>query len=250
MTTEVDTYLQITADIEQAYKTAVGANRAQRQASRAYRIDTKVFWFAVVGPSILAVLLAPAGLIDAMDWIFTLCWGLIAISYLALFLYPLVSLWLYRHEVRRLAAAPFTRQMEANVKTIMQVDAHYLPQLVALPEEILQLGVLELKNERGALEKRAHLVTGALEKIGVFPGLLALLAGLTAVHKTLTELGIETSLWHWAFAVATAGSFYFMCGFAQMMTVRYDRIVALTELAIQRKKEQLKSDSDTTPQVH
>jgi hypothetical protein len=41
-----------------------------------------------------------------------------------------------------------------------------------------------------------------------------------------------------------------MCGFAQMMTVRYDRIVALTELAIQRKKEQLKADSDTTPQVH
>ena len=242
MTTEVDTYLKITADIEQAYKTAVGANRAQRKSTKAYRIDKNVFWFGVVGPSILAVLLAPAGIIDSMNWIFALCWGLIAISYLVLFIYPLVSLWLYRHEVRKLASAPFTRQMEVNVKTIMQIDADYLPQLVALPEETLQLGVLELKTERSALEKRTHLVTGALEKIGVFPGLIALLAGLTAVHKTLTELGIETSLWHWAFAVATASIFYFMCGFAQMMLVRYDRIVALTELAILRKKEQPLAD--------
>jgi hypothetical protein len=88
MTSEVDTYLQITTDIELAYKTAVGETRAQRRASRASRIDRNVFWFGVMGPSILAVLLAPAGLIDSMTWVFTMSWGLIAISYLTLFIYP------------------------------------------------------------------------------------------------------------------------------------------------------------------
>ncbi|RRV06904.1 hypothetical protein EGJ27_14215 [Pseudomonas sp. v388] len=247
MTNEVETYLQITADIEQAYKSAVGANRAQRRTSRAYRTDKRIFWFGVVGPSILAVLLAPAGIIESMEWVFTISWGLIAISYLTLLFYPLVSLWLYRHEVKRLMAAPFTRQMEANVKTVMQIDAHYLPQLVALSTETLKLGVLELKNERSGLEKRTHLVTGALEKIGVFPGILALFAGLTAVHKTLTEAGIATSPWHWAFAVAAASVFYLMCGYAQMLLVRYDRIVALTELAMERKKEQPETVPTPTP---
>lgn len=236
MTNEVETYLQIIADIEQAYKSAVGANQAQRRTSRAYRIDKRVFWFGVVGPSILAVLLAPAGLIKSLEWVFTVSWGLIAISYLTLFIYPMVSLWLYRHEVKRLMSAPFTRQMEANVKTVMQVDAHYLPHLVALPNETLRLGMLELKNERSGLEKRTHLVTGALEKIGVFPGILALFAGLTAVHKTLTEAAISTSPWHWAFAVAAASVFYFMCGYAQMLLVRHDRMIALTELAVEQKK--------------
>lgn len=247
MSNEVETYLQITANIENAYKTAVGESRAQRRSSRASRIDKNVFWFGVIGPSIVAVLLAPAGLIDSMRWIFTVSWTLIAISYLTLFIYPLVRLWLSRHELKRLVSAPFISQIEANVKTVMQVDAHYLPQLVALSTETLKLGIVELKNERSGLEKRTHLVTGALEKLGIFPGILALFAGLTAIHKFLTDAGITTSLWHWGFIVAAAGIFYLMCGQSQMTLVRYDRMIALTELAIERKKEQPETAPTPTP---
>lgn len=58
MTHEIDQYLQIVADIEQAYKTAVKENREQHQSSKAYKIDTRVFWFGMVAPSIVAVLIA------------------------------------------------------------------------------------------------------------------------------------------------------------------------------------------------
>jgi hypothetical protein len=238
MSDEVERYLQITADIENAYKAAVGETQAQRRASRASRIDRNVFWFGVIAPSILAVLLAPAGLVDSMQWIFTVSWGLIALSYLTLFVYPFIRLWLSRHELKQLVSAPFISQIETNVKIVMQVDAHYLPQLAALPIETLKLGIVELKNQRSGLEKRTHLVTGALEKLGIFPGILALFAGLTTIHKFLTDADITTSLWHWGFVVAAAGIFYLMCGQSQMTMVRYDRIVALTELAIERKKEQ------------
>ncbi|MEG5263953.1 hypothetical protein TRP66_06585 [Pseudomonas sp. JDS28PS106] len=244
MNTEVDQYLQITADIENAYKNAVGESRAQRRSSRASRIDHRVFWFGLIGPSILAVLLAPAGLIDSMEWIFTVSWGLIAVSYLTLFIYPLVRLWLSRHELKRLVSDPFISQLKANVKTVMQVDAHYLPQLITLSTETLKLGIVELKNERSGLEKRTHLVTGSLEKLGIFPGTLAMFAGLTAVYKFLTDAGITTSPWHWGFVVAAAGIFYLMCCQSQMTMVRYDRIIALTELAIERKKEQSQAQRD------
>ncbi|MGN2411897.1 hypothetical protein [Pseudomonas syringae] len=240
MTHETDQYLQIVADIEQAHKTAAKENRAQHRSSKAYKIDTKVFWFGMVAPSIVAILLAPVSLIPSLDWTAYVSWGLIGVSYLVLLIYPLLGLWLYRDSVRKLLNAPFASLMQANVKTTLQIDAHYLPKLVGLSCDTLKLCALELKNERSALEKRTHLVTGAIEKIGIFPGLLALTVGLTALSKTLSSAGILTTRLDWVFALAGANIiFYFMCAYSQIMMARYDRMVALTELAIDHKKNQV-----------
>ena len=124
----------------------------------------------------------------------------------------------------------------------MQIDADYLPHLTALPRETLKLGALELKSERSSFEKRTYLVTGALEKLGIFPGIIALFAGCVAINKVLTEAGITASPQHWAFVVATASLFYIMCGYVHMTCVRYDRVIALTELALACKKDALEAD--------
>ncbi|WP_259469621.1 hypothetical protein [Pseudomonas syringae group genomosp. 3] len=239
MTQEIDQYLQIVADIEQAYKTAVKENREQHQSSKAYKIDTRVFWFGMIAPSIVAVLIAPFSLIASLSWTAYVSWGLIGVSYLVLLIYPLLGMWLYRDSIRKVLTAPFASLMQANVKTIMQIDAQYLPKLVSLPCDTLKLGIVELKNERSALEKRTHLVTGAIEKIGIFPGLLALAVGLTALSKTLSSAGIMTARLDWVFALAGANIiFYFMCAYSQIMMSRYERMVALTELAIERINSQ------------
>lgn len=237
MTNKVETYLQIIADIEKSHKNEIKAYREQRRSSSASRIDRRVFWFGMISPSILAVLLAPVGLIGSLGWMVYVSWGLIAVSYLALLIYPFLSLWLYRDSVKKQLTTPFASLIEANVKIAMQVDAQYLPQLATLSSDTLKLGALGLKSERSGLEKRTHLVTGAIEKIGLFPGLLALAVGLTTLSKTLSSAGILTARLDWVFMLAAANIiFYFMCGWSQMLLVRYDRMIALTELAVEQKK--------------
>lgn len=245
MTTEYDKYLRINADIEQAYKQILQAKLNHYKTSKNYRIGTQYFWLAMISPSFLAVLLAMLGKSINAYWLFNVSWGLIAVSYLALFLYPFMGMILYRHSLRKMFAAPFAYLLEQNVKTVMQVDAQYLPELASLSRETLKLGVLELKSERNRFEKRTYMVTGALEKLGLFPGLLALFIGIGTLIKTLDSAGISARM-DWVFVVAVANVFFFfMCGFMQMMLVQYDRMIALTELAIELKKESLESEKAT-----
>lgn len=242
MITESEKYLRIKAEIEQAYKQSVRISRKQHQASRNYQLETRYFRFAMISPSVFAVLLAILGKFIDAYWLFSVCWLLIAMSYLALFLYPFLGIFLYRHSLKKLLAAPFASLLERNVKTAMQVDAKYLPELAALSHDTLKLGALELKSERSGFEKRTYLVTGALEKVGIFPGSLALFIGLSTLVKTLDGAGIPARM-DWMFAVAVANFFFFfLCGYVQMMLVHYDRMIALTELAVEYKKERVESD--------
>jgi hypothetical protein len=237
MTNEYDRYLQIKADIEQAYKQTVRTHRRQRQASKSHRLETRFFWFAMMAPSCLAVLLTIVGKTIDAYWLFNVSWILIGVSYLALFLFPLLGIALYRHSLKKIFISPFASLLDWNVKTVMHIDAQYLPQLTALSRDTLKLGALELKSERNSFEKRTYMVTGALEKIGIFHGALALIIGVTAAIKALDSAGISARM-DWMFALAVANLFFFfMCCVVQMMLVHYDRMIALTELAIERKKE-------------
>lgn len=246
MTTESEKYIRIKAQIEQAYKQTVRISRNQRKTNRNYRLETQYFWFAMISPSVVAVLLAILGKSIVAHWMFNVSWVLIAMSYLALFLYPFVGMLLYRHSLKKVISAPFASLLEWNVKTVMQIDAQYLPELAALSRETLKLGALELKSERNGFEKRTYMVVGALEKVGIFPGFLALFIGISTLIKTLDGAGISARM-DWVFAVAVANVFFFfMCGYVQMMLVQYDRMIALTELAIELKKERLESDKAAT----
>lgn len=101
MTTENDRYLRIKAQIEQAYKQTVRTNRKQRKTSRNYRLETQYFWFAMVSPPVLAVLLAILGKSIDAYWLFNVSWVLIAVSYLTLFFYPFMGILLYRHSLKK-----------------------------------------------------------------------------------------------------------------------------------------------------
>ncbi|AXM98030.1 hypothetical protein DVB73_20735 [Pseudomonas plecoglossicida] len=243
MMTENEKYLQIVSEIEQAYRQTVRTNRRQYQTSRNYRFTTRFFWFAMIGPSVLAVLLAMLGKVMSFFWLFNVSWILVAVSYLSLFCYPVMGVILYRHSVVKVFTAPFANLLECNVKAVMEIDAQFLPRLEALSRSTLKLGVLELKSERSSFEKRTYMVTGALEKVGIFPGSLALFVGISALVKTLNEAGISARM-DWVFAVAVANIiFFFMCACVQMMLVKYDRIIALTELAIEQQNERVETDS-------
>lgn len=241
MTSETAKYLHIKAEIEQAYKRTIRTSSRRHKESRSYRLKTRYFWLAMIGPSILAVALALIGKFTNYSWLFTVSWVLLAISYFAVACSPFLGFFLYRQSIMKVFTAPFANLLEWNVKTPMEVDAYHLPQLKELSRDTLKLGALELKNERSGLEKRTYMVTGALDKVGIFPGSLALFIGLSTIVKTLGEFGIAASM-DWLFAVAVTNVFFFiLCFYVQVMLVHYDRMIALTELAIEQKTESIDS---------
>jgi MFS family permease len=235
MTHEVDQYLQIKAEIELAYNNVVKEKRRQGKTGLAQKTALRVYWFGIIAPPIFALLLAPIGIGQGRAWAFYVCVVLLAIAAIAFVCLLILLVWSNHDSLKRFKANPVGCQLEWNVKTVMHIDAQYLPRLIALPTDILKLGALELKSECSALEKRAHIVTGALEKVGIFPGALALLLGLAGVVKVLADAEIKISMMYWVMVVGAATIFYSMCGYAQMTRVRYERLIALTELAIERK---------------
>ncbi|POM10301.1 hypothetical protein CUU62_20790 [Pseudomonas sp. WP001] len=238
MTTEIEKYLQINAEIEQTYKQALRSKRQQSREGKDARLDRAYFWFALVGPSILAIPLTIIGKWTQAYWLYNVSAGLIAVSYLAMFFYPLLGVLLYRDSLKKVFTAPFANLLELNVKTLMQVEARYLPQLATLSRETLKLGALELKSERDSLEKRTHMVTGALEKVGILPGLLALVVALSSLDTMLVSVGITEHM-EWLLAIAAINTFFFvMCCYVQFIIVRYERMIALTELAVDCKDRQ------------
>ncbi|WP_079228796.1 hypothetical protein [Pseudomonas putida] len=237
MYTETEKYLQVMADIEQAYKQTVRADRMQRRSEKVSHLIFRHFWIAMSLPSVLAVVLAFFAKYSQTPWLFQICWLLIALSYLAMFIYPFLTLWVLKHSLSKVMRSPFASLLEWNVKMTMTVDAQYLHTLASLSSGTLKLGMLELKSERNSFEKRTWLVTGALEKIGIFPGLLALITGLTTLEKNLSSAGIPDAM-QWVFAVAVANFFFFiLCAYSQMKLVHYDRMVALTELALEQQRD-------------
>lgn len=237
MSNEIEKYLHIKARIEQADKHVVDTLRQEHSASRRLQMGTKRFWFCVLAPLFLAVLIALAGLLEPMRWIYYASWGLIAVSYGALFVYPVLCIGRYRDSVRNVLTAPFASLAGINVRTRLLIDEQFLPLLTALSSDTLALGVLELKNERSGFERRLRLATGVLQNIGIVPGLLALSAGLISLCKTLLGMGSFVIYLDWVFTLAAVNLFlYLLCGYAQTVLTRDDRMIALTELAIERKK--------------
>ncbi|MEE4623187.1 hypothetical protein V2L00_05705 [Pseudomonas alliivorans] len=238
MSNEIEKYLHIKARIEQADKHVVETLRHEHSASRRLQMSTKCFWFCVLAPLLLAVLIALAGLLEPMRWIYYTSWGLIAVSYGALFVYPVLCIGRYRDSVRNVLAAPFASLAGINVRTRLLIDEQFLPLLTALSSHTLALGVLELKNERSGFERRLRLATGVLQNIGIVPGLLALSAGLISLCKTLLGMGSFVIYLDWVFTLAAVNLFlYLLCGYAQTVLTRDDRMIALTELAMERKSK-------------
>ncbi|MEN5150727.1 hypothetical protein [Pseudomonas orientalis] len=82
------------------------------------------------------------------------------------------------------------------------------------------------------------MVTGALEKVGIIPGLLALVGALLSLDDILVRVGIAERT-AWLLAIPAIYTFFFvMCCYVQFMIVRYERMIALTELALDCKDRQ------------
>lgn len=230
--------LDILANIEQSEKDLIKQKRAQEKSTSTYRLGAWVFWGGVVSPALLSLILALSVWLGAPRPLGYFGIGLLAFAYLVIFFYPFFGAWLYRGALRNISRAPFASILKANVERPMQVDGRYLPQLTALPKTELKLGIMELKNERANFAQRITLFSGPIEKLGILPGLLALLV-------TIQKLDGQPD---WVHAIAYANILVFVIALiAHYLLTRYDRMIALSELALAQKEEETKAPPRSTP---
>ncbi|CAX61475.1 uncharacterized protein EbC_39440 [Erwinia billingiae Eb661] len=106
----------------------------------------------------------------------------------------------------------------------------HFPALKELTREELELGLLEIKNERALLEKRMNIMIGPIDKLGILPGIVATITAMTKIPESYS--------WVSAIAYGYMGLSIFSLFFYQLI-MRYERMIALTELALESKSPPL-----------
>lgn len=153
--------------------------------------------------------------------------SLLLFSYVATLAQPFVFAWVNRSVLVAAAKNPIGLLFD-NANASARVDALLLPHLLRRSTEHLELLLLELKAEKEFFERRLSLVVGAIEKVGLGPGLLA--AGIS-----LSNIKADQPEWVSALAYATPVLYVFGVR-AHFLLMRLDPFVKLTELAVGRKK--------------
>lgn len=149
-------------------------------------------------------------------------------SYLAIMIQPFHSVWIFRKSIFRSIKNPFSVILN-NSKIIASADNVLVEKLLDRPIEHLSFLRLELKAEKNALLKRISLVIGAIEKIGLLPGILALLVTLGRLGKSQPE---------WVYILAYVTPVFYVFGIVMHSLIsRIERINMLIEYAIELKKQ-------------
>ena len=206
--------------------------RADGHAENGFLIRN-YFWLFQVCPVLVAMLFEFIGVIfaspKALPYIRHVALLILLVSYVSAFTYPFVMAWMNRNRIRRAVKYPIAMPLN-NVNITTTVDARLVSHLIRHAEEDLQLLALEMKAEKDFFERRISLVIGAIDKIGLGPGFLALLINLS--NAKIPGHG-------WVSAIAYAVMGLYVLGIAgHFLIMRLDRYVKITDLAISQRETQ------------
>jgi len=187
-----------------------------------------LFIGTAVIPFVLSVIFAIVARYTGVSWLFHISIVGLLITYLGALAHPLISIWKLRKPIRKWWEHPFEVLLK-NSSDTATVDLRYLPKLESKPLRLLEVTALEVRAEREFLERRIALLVGAVEKVGLAPGLLA---AFLSFHKLPSDLN------PWITSLAYATPFLYMLAVtAHFSAMRLDRMSKLLELAIAHRKE-------------
>ena len=199
------------------------------------RHASKIFIWSVIVPIILGLVIGFVNklFIDApILRVISVC--IILISYLSIIAQPLIEEWLYEDSRCRFISNPFSKLL-MNSKFNANNDLVFITDLLEKKLEHLKFLKLELDAEKNAFSKRISLMVGALERIGLLPGVFGILV-------IIGEFGTEQS--DWAYALAYATPILYLAGVGMHLLVsRLDRITQLVGYAIDMKESALTNAS-------
>lgn len=204
--------------------------RRRRRNTQNHKLTTRFFIFFT---AIFVLALFQRGLIYFIDieWLRVLSLVTLLISYLGFLLLPILTLTIHRKVLFSFILNPFGALLDNAAETAL-VDAKYFTKLKNKPLNTIELVSIELKEEQKFFERRIMLIVGAIEKLGLFPGLLA-------AFLAITQLPGSSNQWVIALAYATP-VLYLFGAYAHFTAMRLSRLNALLELVIEEKKAALK----------
>ncbi|MEI7143951.1 hypothetical protein ABRQ09_09700 [Pectobacterium brasiliense] len=147
-------------------------------------------------------------------------------TYFIFIITPFIFIYKNRNKIKKSFTLPFNSAINQNIKKDFIIDQHYLKELIALDKKELELGLMEIKHERNFLEKRTLLITGPIDKLGILPGVISTLVATTKLS--------DPNSWLMGISYGYIALIVLSLFFYQIM-MRYDRMIALTELAILKK---------------
>lgn len=212
-------YLNIIKSIEIAeIKSKKKNNRNEKYISNAL--------FLSLGIVVVSLILLVINLRLECDWVKLISLLLLALSQLVIIFAPCIEIYKNRKKIKKTFQMPFNYAININVKKETIIDEKFLPKLISLDKKELELGLMEIKHERNFLEKRILIITGPIEKLGMLPSIISTLVALYKITEPYN--------WVSALAYGYIGLIIISLMFHQML-MRYDRMISLTKLALEKK---------------
>jgi hypothetical protein len=180
---------------------------------------------------IIAVIIVFIGYLHKDDTLKIAALSFLIVSYLLIFFTPIFSAWVYRDAIRRFFQNTLLPQL-TNSSIAIAASSHFMPQLMRCSRTELELTAIEFKAERNALEKRIGLIAGAIDKVGLGPGLIAAIAAVVKLQGDLKGFGAADWLMGAAYGVL---GLYAIAAFGHMSILKIDRALNLLDLVIAKK---------------
>jgi hypothetical protein len=189
------------------------------------------FWFAIVS-ILLAIVLFFILLAFGAEFIPPVIKTALDISIIVLVLISYVMFLLNQYGLRgpnrrsvRGSSSSSIGVVLRNVKLMDKVNLQYIPELTKNDIHDLEDTLLEVKSQRVFIDRRLALVVGAIDKVGILPGFVA----LPSFFK-------DSGTWNWVNAlVLIVPVIYALALAGNDLLMRLDRMIKLLELSIQRK---------------
>ncbi|WP_114194634.1 hypothetical protein [Edaphovirga cremea] len=211
-------FINILKSIEIAEKRTQIKNKKPKKEFRLFAL--------IIGLTISSVILALLSYAFSYKHLLLVSLIILMIAYFIVIITPFFTAYQNRNKIKKSYTLPFCLAIDLNIKKEFIIDQHYLPALIAIDKNELELGLLEIKHERTFLEKRIFLITGPVDKLGILPGIISSFAAAT---KFADPNGWLMGITYGYIALVILSLFFYH------IMMRYDRMIALTELAISTK---------------
>ncbi|MES2826297.1 MAG: hypothetical protein V4732_22070 [Pseudomonadota bacterium] len=203
---------------------------------------THLLWLIIILPALLSISVAVFSYLWNQQWLYTTSITALLLSYLGAILYPFISAWIFRESIKKIIKNPLIPQLNI-AATCINADILFLTILGKNPLLDLEIAYLEIKVERDSFEKRVGIVVGAIDKLGIAPGLLA---ALISLQKLIPAGSLQLKDQPFEYQLIFILSFalpllYIMGATAHMSIMKLDRTLKILELVITRKKNRMNS---------
>ncbi|MGF1836428.1 hypothetical protein [Photobacterium sanguinicancri] len=202
-------------------------DRKNNNCSKNRKLERLLFLLMVIVPFSLSLIICLIiNYVYNDDWLIYLALFFLSITYVSILVNPVITIFVNRKAIVKTAREPFSIICE-NAESHAKLDLVKYRELLTYSREELDYLLLQLKAERDAFTKRIYLVNGSIDKVGLVPGILALIV-------LLTKLPGEHVSWIFALAFSSPILHFFGIGMFFLIS-RLERVIGIVEAALKSK---------------